>query len=294
MVTAACASTAFLAVAFLPWFWHWTPLVAVGTNTVEVSGKQRDTITLETAQQSYMDCKYEQAFQEISQVIATSRKNHDDFGLANAYRIRGEIACAQGELEISKGCYLEAIRLTKSLGEEGRLPELLESLGSVESRMGQWENAEDNLQRALLGYFDQKDTGGQAMCYQSLGEHSIRQGDWRSARERLQNSMKRILGTDQTPRFFAVHSDLALVESHEGHPELAREHLLESLAYWRLKGHPRWIASTKLKLGVVELAMGQTQEAISHLTEARTLYGEVGDQFGREECDDRLSELTAL
>jgi DNA-binding SARP family transcriptional activator len=222
---------------------------------------------------------------------------------------------AVGDLYTLLGEYAEALasyEAAAALGEQSELAEIESKLGGVYQRLGEWDLAESHLEAALaaagpagfearlhadLGLVAQRrgeddlalerasralelaeDAGDERALTQAhnvLGVLASRSGDLDGARRHLERSLQ--LAEDPASRVAALNN-LALAYRNGGKLGQALEHAEAALALCVSTGDRHHEAALHNNLADLLHAAGRSEEAMRHLTQAVTIFAEVGEE----------------
>jgi len=256
-----------------------------------VSWVQRYDELILSGTAAYNHAKYERASQDFNAALEIARNHDAAQHLSDVLRMLGDVAAAQGSLKLAKQRYSEALTIRQILRHTFIEPAILEALGSVEARMGEYSEAENHLTRCLEGYTARKDGTGIAMAYRSLGSLAVRQKEYDQARRLFQAGLTTLSGLNKPDLKADILGQLAVIERDLGHYSKALEMLDRCLRHWQSINHPRWIAATQLNIATVEYLSGNLEEGIQLMTQSKTAYNDLGDAAGVAEADTWLKKM---
>lgn len=276
-------------------------MVLVGVAWVTTNAKREDnsltwqrvaTAAFQRCTDLYHEGKFEQARKELV-VLKEIARNHDSAAaMSGAFRLGADIDGAEGSLENAKEGYKSAIRLRADLESDGTIPSIKEALGDVETRAGDYSDAEKTLLEALEGFSRYKDPVGVAMASRNLGTLSFVQKDLSGAERWFTYAFRSIYGLDKPDLEADLRGRQALLWHAQGKAG-AEEQLRKCLEYWTTKNHPRWIAVTQYQLGTIQSDAGATGEAERLLKLSQIGFQKVGDKAGARNASVALRKLVS-
>ncbi|XP_066030021.1 G-protein-signaling modulator 1-like [Pocillopora verrucosa] len=161
-----------------------------------------------------------------------------------------------------------------------RRGKLLRNLGNLFESLGQYDKAEEYLQRALVIKTEIGDRNGKATCYGNLGTvfHSL--GQYAKAREYLQKAL--VIRTEIGDREGEAsdYGNLGTVFMSLGQYDKAQEYLQKALVIRTEIGDREGEASDYGNLGTVFMSLGQYDKAQEYLQKALVIRTEIGDRKG--------------
>ena len=155
-----------------------------------------------------------------------------------------------------------------------------QGLGMIQLGQGEYDQAEENLQKALQIHLDQKDRHGEAAALQALASIDMMQGHYDSARPRLARSLELARETGDRAGEAVLLFNLADVDREKGELARATEELDCALAITRDRGDRKGMAASLHGLGMISSLAGEKEEAAKHFREALQVYQELKDQVG--------------
>jgi tetratricopeptide (TPR) repeat protein len=242
---------------------------------------------------AYYAAEYAQADAHLTDALAVARRIGEARKLSDTLHRLGDLLVVRGDLEEACARYAEALTIIDAMGMFTRRAPILESYGNALLRMSKPAEAEQRLLQSLQAYEADGNQIGTAMAYRGLGSVSAHVGDFERAERFFNDALAALDGLDESDLRMDIRGRIALIESGRGNPARAREILGDCLEYWEERGHPRWLALTKMRIGQIELREGNRGAATALLVDARSLYKSVADSLGVRECDDLLSDLLA-
>src|SRR5215207_6153710 len=180
---------------------------------------------------------------------------------------------AIGDLHTLLGEYAEALasyEAAAALGDGSGLTGIERKLGSVYQRLGEWDLAESHFEAALA----QGET-------EPAGVRARLHGDLGGARHHLERSLELAEVAGDPAAKVAALNNLALAYRNGGEPEQALELAEAALALCISIGDRHREAALHNNLADLLYAAGRSEEAMRHLTQAVSIFAEVGE-------DDKL------
>jgi tetratricopeptide (TPR) repeat protein len=237
---------------------------------------------------SYYKGDFEAADVDFSFSEKLARK-HDDIGaMAEAVRMKGDVAAAQGDLDRAEACFREALRMRQLMNAKLNIPPLKQAMGVLATRQRKFDSAKQYLLEALAGFLEFRDLKGVALAQRDLGALCAAQGLHRDALAWYMTSRAGLIGGHEPDIYADLNGLQAMSLLALGRSGEAKSLLVECMAHWKKKGHPRWIASTALKIGQVELALGNSALAQDSFLQSEKGYAAVGDEAGRRAAQAQL------
>lgn len=184
----------------------------------------------------------------------------------------------------ARDLFVQALRLAESVGDQGSVGRILNSIGFIELDQGRIDNAEASLQKSLesAGRTGDKDTQSYALT--NLGRLRATQGRYPEALGYLEQSF-RIAQTTESDEEATVAVNIASVYQLQGRYSEAGHYAQKALALARSKGNIRLEISSILAIGRIHHGNSEYDEALARYLEALAL---------SEREDDIPSRLMAL
>jgi tetratricopeptide (TPR) repeat protein len=251
----------------------------------------RFNIEFAEASNLYHEAKFAEAQKRMDSAMDIAR-SHDSAGqFSGALRLAGDLQAAHGAFRQAKDSYSAALKLRGMMHQDTTLPPILEALGDVETKMGDYASARMSLTQALNGYTNGKDRVGIAMTARDLGTLSFDGGDNRCANLWLETSLQALHGLSKMDLEADVRARKALVIARQSRLDEARTALCQCLQYWTMRGHPRWIAVSEYQLGTVESAAHRFPKAAVLLSRSLSGFEKLGDEDGAVHAKLALARL---
>ena len=241
--------------------------------------------------ESYHRAEYGHAQSQLDEAIGLAR-SHDAVGeLAGALKLSGDLAAVRGSFQLARTRYEESATLWATLNQEPSRACVLEALGDLQTRTGDFEGARKNLTQALETFNLSKDSVGVAMAMRDLGSLSFCSGNLSSALNWFRAGMHELKGSSKPDIEADIRGRQALVLQKQGHPKEAHDILQNCLRYWTQRDHPRWEATIKFRLAAVEIDLGNRKSASLLLASSKTIFGGLGDAPNATEASNLLERL---
>lgn len=240
---------------------------------------------------AYHAGNYVQAKPHVDRALSIARANRSPSHTAGALRLAGDLASAHGDLHVALERYEEAYNLHKVFDATEVRPALLEALGDVRTRLGDFDGARTALTAALKGYSDLNLAVGITMALRNLGSLDEALGNLDAAERQFDDAARAIKSENKPDLMTDVRARRAVVWAKRGRLAAAHAELETCLAHWEEVKHARWIAKTLLQLATVDRLSGQAQSARQRLDRAEALYARVGDRMGVAAAQSLRAEM---
>jgi tetratricopeptide (TPR) repeat protein len=155
-----------------------------------------------------------------------------------------------------------------------------QGLGMIQLGRGEYDLAEESLEKALQIHLGQKDQRGEAAVLQALASIDMMQGHYDSARPRLARSLELAREAKDRAGEAVLLFNLADVDRETGELARATEELDCALAITRDLGDRKGMAASLHGLGMISSQAGEMEMATEHFREALQVYQELKDQAG--------------
>ncbi|KUG17203.1 hypothetical protein ASZ90_013110 [hydrocarbon metagenome] len=155
-----------------------------------------------------------------------------------------------------------------------------QGLGMIQLGRGEYDLAEESLEKALQINLGQKDPRGEAAVLQALASIDMMQGHYDSARPRLARSLELAREAKDRAGEAVLLFNLADVDRERGELARATEELGVALAITRDLGDRKGMAASLHGLGMISSQAGEMEMAAEHFREALQVYQELKDQPG--------------
>lgn len=186
------------------------------------------------------------------------------------------------------GTLIAAVELAADQGFDSRAHQLAWALGDFLCRQGQW-NDWVRVQRIGVEAADRDgDLLQQARGHRDLGRAFNSLDRVADAEFHLGEALRLCEEYDGAGPQGSVHSTLARMYNQNGRHELALEHNLKALGYYRRDGQDQGVAVGLNNLGWTYALLGDHAEAIAHCERALDMQTAVGFTVGQSSCLDSL------
>ena len=187
-----------------------------------------------------------------------------------------------------------AYRAASDIGDRTAAAEALNNMTIVDLQQGRYEQAGDQLERALALYQETGDHNGEARALGNLGILRYQQGRYQQAISYQLRSLKlRCDGHDLVGTANTLNN-LGLIDTRLGHYAEAAGHLEQALALYQETGDRNGEAYALCNLGHVNTLQASYQQAADRLDRALGLFRETDDPVGEAAVLTRLGELSLL
>ncbi len=228
---------------------------------------------------TYQRAKFQDALVYAERAQALYRAAGNDSGVGAALRYEGRCMEAQGLLQQSRQDYHASLQLTQKYGAALTSACDEENLAEVDIRLGNYEAARAELQHAMQCRSDAGDVPGIIECLRDQADLQMateRPVECRASLERALSLADEAKKPDMTA---AIEGQLSSLCAKNGELDAATNYCNLALSHWATTGHPRWIASAKLKRAEIELLQGQYRLALADYNDSTTAYSSVGDGY---------------
>lgn len=239
-------------------------------------------LAYEHAENQYNQGNYRVARTEIHRAISIAREWENAPRLASALRLSGDLESASGNYKIAYARYKEAIGIREGMGEKRALPALMEAMGTAELRQLNLDSAKKYFRQSHELFRDAKDWTGVAMACRGLGRTYHLLGDLTQAEGWFEQGFSALEKVEKPDLETDLKSLQGLLLYDQGQRVRAQSLLRAALNYWMEKGHPRWVATMRMRYAQIS---GDKILANSLLEESKREFQRLGDMGGVAECD---------
>jgi HD-GYP domain-containing protein (c-di-GMP phosphodiesterase class II) len=198
----------------------------------------------------------------------TAKANSDLAGVAHADNLEGIIAQMRGDLLTAERQYRIALDSARRTSDAGLLAMLHQNLGTLASIRGEHRRARAQYEASLRGYRAlgiNRQVGGLLDC---LGMLHTRLGEWPEAERYFTDAMRTCLADANKAGYWRARANRAEMFVVRKRWKKARSECRRILLGARDDCSGPWIAETYKLLGVVERECGNPRSAIGHLGRA--------------------------
>ncbi len=200
-------------------------------------------------------------YQEAQARLSTTITDQDDMLEARRLNILGNSLSAQGEHDAAQAAFEEALKYSRAAANRESIAQTLSNLGDNYARMSEYEQAIRCHEEAIAIRLSMGDRQGVAITFYNLGLLALRIGDYETAQhdfdqarvifEMIDDRNGQALTTNGIGRLAYQRSDYAA----------ARSCFTRALEIRRAIGDREGIRESLIDLGLVEAALGHTEEA---------------------------------
>ena len=233
---------------------------------------------MQIADKSYHSGDYRTALEYSRSAASAYQASGNAFTTAGAYCLEGQAREALGDLEGAQTRYAAARDLYKALpGKALQTARAEELLGEVELRLKQPAEGKQALTDALDIRKQSGDGPGVIECQRDLADLAIAENNLSEAAKLLNEARVSAEALMKPDMVAAIDGQRGTLLLKQNRPQEAYSVLTGSLNYWKGKNHPRWVATTEIKLSRACKALGRLQEAQTLKQEAIQRYRALGD-----------------
>ncbi len=199
---------------------------------------------------------------------------------ATSYQGLGLIQLGQGEYDLAEENLQKALQIHLDQKDRRGEAAVLHALATIDMANKSGSAAKDKLERAARILEDLGDKMGEAAVQQDMASIDMMQGHYDSARPRLARSLELAIETGDRAGEAVLLFSLADVDREKGELARATEELDCALAITRDLGDRKGMAASLHGLGMINSLAGEKEEAAKHFREALQVYQELKDQLG--------------
>jgi predicted ATPase/class 3 adenylate cyclase len=210
---------------------------------------------------------------------------------ARALNGAGVLAHYQGEGNLARQFYEQALALLREIGDSRNAAYTLVRLGSLAADGGDYERATSHYLASITEYEALEDKQGQAMVLGWLAELSLKKAEWDHAAAYAERNLT--LGRElQNPYLTAIAMvNLGEARQHVGELPQAIELYRQALPLFQNLDDKRCTAYTLCVLGTATLVLGDATQAWQLLVESVLLFQTLGDKASIAECLEGLGKV---
>lgn len=199
---------------------------------------------------------------------------------AISYQGLGMIRLGQGEYDQAEENLQKALQIHIRQKDRQGEAAVLQALASIDMARKSGSGAKDKLERAARILEDLGDMMGEAAVLQEMANIDMMQGHYDSARPRLARSLQLAREAKDRAGEAVLLFNLADVDRERGELARAGEELGVALAISRELGDRKGMAASLHGLGMISAQAGEKETAAEHFREALQVYQELKDQPG--------------
>ena len=221
------------------------------------------------------------------------QREQDRLGEANVLQSLGDLESRLGNVQEARGHYDAALPLYQR--EQDRLGEanVLQSLGDLESRLGNVQEARGHYDAALPLYQREQDRLGEANVLKSLGDLESRLGNVQEARGHYDAALPLYQREQARLGEANVYMSLADMFLTQRDWQQARDSYEQALPLFVAVHDPLGQANTLIDLGLARFALGEQERGMSDVQQARELFSLVQDEEWARRAEQRLAQMQA-
>lgn len=234
---------------------------------------------LSQSDKAYQVAKYQEAQNLAESALNSFKAEGNATGEGTSLRYIGRCLEAQGLLLQSRQDYNASLELIQKYGAALTAACDEENLAEVDIRLGNFEAAHAELQHAMQCRSDANDVAGIVECLRDQADLQMAVGKLSDSRATLARALSLANEARKPDMSAAVQGQLASIYVKSGDAAAASHYCNLALDHWQKSGHPRWIASAKLKRAEIELLQGQYRLALADYNDTVSAYSSVGDGY---------------
>ena len=224
--------------------------------------------------------------------IETGDKNKKAMqGEAKCYGYLGDVCHSLGEYKQAEEHLNNALVIAKEIGDQQGEAAFYGTLGTVFKRLGEYGKAEECLRKALAIIKEIGDKQEEATCYGNLGTVYLSLGEYKKAEEHLNNALVITKEIGDQRGKAGCYGNLGAVSKSRGEYGRAEEYHRKALAIMKEIGDKQGEATCYANLGDVCHFVGEYKKAEEHLNNALVIKKEIGDKHGEAGCYGFLGNL---
>ena len=204
----------------------------------------------------------------------------DKDGEASSYGNLGTLFHSLGQYDKAEECLEKALAIKIQIGDKKGEASSLGNLGSVFQSLGQYDKGKEYLEKALAIRIQIGDKEGEASSYLNLGTVVESLGQYDKAKEYFQKALVIQTQIGDKHGEATSYGNLGTVFKSLGQYDKAEEYLEKALAIKIQIGDKQGEASSLGNLGSVFQSLGQYDRAIEYLEKALSIRIQIGDKAG--------------
>jgi predicted ATPase/class 3 adenylate cyclase len=237
---------------------------------------------------------YRECDARLAVAEAVAKENGDRTSLARLLNQRGLVAWERFDLDRARSLFTESYEISKELGDRARMLVTLINLGNIMWGHGDFEEARSVWEEALQLAVQTGQPHYEAMLQTDLGILACERGEYEDAARRFADSLAmHTRGRDEESTAFALYNSSELFRRQRQY-DRALERIEESRRLYVKLGHKRGLTLTAIRLAVVHLDSGRTDEARVPAQEGLRFAEETGDRACQMYALDVLARLAAV
>lgn len=207
--------------------------------------------------------------------------------LAEAWELRGRIACEVGDLDDAATAFARQQELAGTLGAEWLVALGDEHLASLDIVQARWDDAITRLELAASRFGAARDARAQLRVLQQLATLCVDLKRWNTAEQTLADAVPRAQQLGDQVRLARLELTRATMAIDRANVERARLSAERALDLARRAGDPGLLADTVAMIGVVAREGGDLDRALQFVEDAERQAVALGDDMllGELACD---------
>ena len=232
----------------------------------------------------------------LSQVLKEQQAQERSLDRASALLAACGLAWAQSDFASARVLAEEAISISAELGEQAKhlLASACGDLGDLYNDLGDYEQGQAYLDRALALYQELGDSRHTAYILALLGWATMRKGEYDRAENYLAESLTMQREAGESQLLGLTRAGLGQLALRQGRYDEAQAHLKESLALREATGYQWGIASTLGLLGWLALKQRDFERMRDLFRRSIDIRLEIGQRGGIAWCLERLAEASII
>ena len=215
----------------------------------------------------------------------------DRKGEAADYRNLGHVFWSLGQYDKAQEHLEKALFIITEIGDRKGEASCYGNLGSVFKSLGQYDKAKEYLQKALVISTEIGNRKGEASCYTVLGDVFWSIGKYDKAKEHLEKALVIITEIADRKGEATCYGNLGKVFESLGQYDKAIEYFQKALVITTEIDDREEGASCYANLGNVFESLGQYDKAIEHLEKALVVETKIGNRRGEASCYANLGNV---
>ena len=216
----------------------------------------------------------------------------DRAGLADVLNAIGVVLDRQGDFAGAKTRYEEALSVFRTTGNKRGMAAALNNIAIVPYSQGDFAAAQEMYEESLAISREAGDKHGAGVSLDNIGLSLFSQGDLAGARRMYEEALAIRREIGGKDRVGLTLANLAMTLYYQGDLSEAKKRLGEAQSMLRETGNKRYSAFALFDLGEILSAEGDLPEARKALQEALRIRNEIGDKGEAAETLVALAELS--
>jgi tetratricopeptide (TPR) repeat protein/transcriptional regulator with XRE-family HTH domain len=238
-------------------------------------------IQLAAALYRYLDADHNQHALAVHQyALRAATQTSDRVGEAHARTDLAAVLWRLGRYQAAADQLQRALPLSREAGDHAGTARALSNYGIVQEWQGRLGQAADCYRQALDLCRDLGDQVGTAHALTNLGDICNRLGEYERAGELHAEALIGYREMGDRAGEADTLNSLGLVHTRQRRPRLAVEHYQRALTIHRELGNRAGVAYVRVNLGDTQVAAGRYQAATGHYRDALAVFHEIGERYG--------------